>query len=55
MQKTLTYFISSFNIITSAAFYLTSCGTDNKIHNTNPPEIDYSFDFQYLFTNFYPK
>lgn len=50
MQNKLTYFISSFIVIISAAIYLTSCGSDDKvINNSNPPEPVDTSSFEYPF------
>lgn len=50
MHKKLTYFIQSFIIILFAAAFLTSCGSDDTVTNTPPPEPVDTSDFQYPFT-----
>ncbi|HMQ99900.1 MAG TPA: hypothetical protein PKE39_12815 [Ignavibacteria bacterium] len=50
MHKKLTYFIQSFIIILFAAVFLYSCGSDDTVTNTPPPEPVDTSDFQYPFT-----
>ena len=51
MRKQLTYFITSFLIISSAAIYFSSCGSDEVTGTNNPPAepVDTSA-FQFPFT-----
>ncbi|NOS85703.1 MAG: hypothetical protein HOP31_11225 [Ignavibacteria bacterium] len=50
MHKKLTYFIQSFILILFAVVLLTSCGSDDTVTNTPPPEPVDTSDFQYPFT-----
>lgn len=50
MHKKLTYFIQSFIIILFTAVFLYSCGNDDTVTNTPPPESVDTSDFQYPFT-----
>lgn len=50
MHKKLTYFIQSFIIILFAVFFISSCGSDDAVTNTPPPEPVDTSDFQYPFT-----
>ena len=50
MHKKLTYFIPSFIIFLLAAVFLYSCGNDDTVTNTPPPEPVDTTDFQYPFT-----
>ncbi len=49
MQNKLTYFITSFIVIISAAIYLTSCGDNDTVIYTDPPEAVDTSSFEYPF------
>jgi hypothetical protein len=52
MLKQLTYFTTSFILIFSVVFLLSSCGKDDVVNNnTNPPEPVDTSSFEYPFTN----
>jgi len=50
MRKKLTYFIQSFIISLLIAAFFSSCGTDDAVTYTPPPEAVDTSDFQYPFT-----
>lgn len=50
MHKKLTYFIQSFIVILFVSVLIYSCGSDDTIVTTNPPEPVDTSDFQYPFT-----
>jgi hypothetical protein len=50
MHKKLTYFIQSFIVTLLAVTFISSCGSDDTVTNTPPPEPVDTSDFQYPFT-----